>query len=229
MCGRYAFNSDPRDVMNVFRLAELPEPLQPRYNVGPYQTVQVVVQDADGTRHLRPARWGLLPHWAKSKADKPAPFNATAAKLTTSKMFQAPFARRRCLMPINGFFEWPEVKELPKGDPPYFLRPRDGRLLAFAAIWNEWKGGAESLVTVANVTTEPNALLAPFHHRSPVLIEADRINAWLDPATPGDLLLSFLTPFPADGWECYRAVNLANGARNEGPRCIEPLAAGVAH
>src|SRR4051812_549138 len=117
MCGRFTLSTRPDAVANLCKLPEVPE-LFPRYNVAPSQPI-AAVRVADGTRVLRPMTWGLVPHWAKGP--KPRAFiNARSETVATSPAFRAPFRRRRCLIPADGFFEWANAGT--KKKQPYHFR-----------------------------------------------------------------------------------------------------------
>ena len=158
MCGRYMITSTFEAMADLFEatLAEL-GPDQPRLNVSPTETVPVAVSH-DGDRTLVPMRWGFLPAWYRAANERPLIINARAEEVAEKAAFRAAVRERRCLLPASGFYEW-------QGDrgarTPFVVRPRTGGLIAFAGIWQAWRG----LPTCAIVTCPANGLLAPIHDR----------------------------------------------------------------
>jgi len=125
-----------------------------------------------------PMRWGLLPSWVKDPDDFPLLINARAEGIAQKPSFRAAFKRRRCLVPASGFYEWQAAGGNTKQ--PYWIRPENGGLIAFAGLWETWIGADGSEIdTAAIVTREANATLQPVHHRMPVLIEPADFDLWL--------------------------------------------------
>lgn len=154
MCGRYSLRRSQLaravfEALSTTLFDEFTE--RPRFNIAPSQDVPLVRLNSNEERILGLARWGLIPSWAKD-SPKTKPINARAETVATSGMFKQSFARRRCLIPADGFFEW-------KGDKPpkqpYFIHWKDDRLFAFAGIWERWtqEGTSKSIDTFAIVTT----------------------------------------------------------------------------
>lgn len=223
MCGRYAFNAEPSEVQSLFGLVVLPEPLDARFNVAPRQKVPTVVGSADGTvRKFGFVTWGLLPPWAESSEYKIRPINARDDTVSTSGMFRPAFAKRRCLLPATGFYEW---QQSTKPKQPYHVAMRDRRLFAMAGLWECWTDGTTKLFTCCSITTEPNDVLRPFHDRMPVIVRPENFTEWLAADTPVKRLRELLTPYPADEMEAFPVSTYVSKATNEGPKCLEPLAA----
>jgi putative SOS response-associated peptidase YedK len=129
--------------------------------------------------------------------------------------------RQRCLVPADGFFEW---KRTGTAKQPYYLRRGDGGPLAFAGLWDRWRGDAGTEIdSFTIVTTTPNDLVAPIHNRMPAILLPDRYDMWLDPEHRDvDDLGSLLGPYPAEEMTAYPVSRFVNNPRNEGPECVSP-------
>lgn len=220
MCGRFVI-TDPNEAMaSLFDAApanDLPEP--PNYNVCPTNTVAVVTS-ADGTRRLRPMRWGFLPHWYKSPSDGPLLINARAETIAQKPAFRAAVRERRCLIPVSGFYEWRTEagKKL-----PFYIHRKDCEPMAFAGIWQSWERGEAPMATCAIVTTEANAAVAAIHSRMPVILERADWPLWLGEAGQGAARL--MVPAGEEVLSFHRVDPKVNSNRAEGPELIEPVAA----
>lgn len=196
--------------------------LGPRYNVAPTDEALVVVQRED-RRGLTAYRWGLIPHWAKDAKSGSKMFNARAETLTTSPAFRDAFKRKRCLLPVDGFYEWKREGTVRQ---PYWIRRADGRPLVLAGLWAGWKDPSTDLVrrTFTIVTSAPNEAMGPIHDRMPVILPDDAWDRWLDPE-PADLgeLSGLLTPSDAIELQITAVSRLVNDVRNDGPELIEPI------
>ncbi len=188
--------------------------VEPRYNVAPTQLVAVV--RAEGTaRTLARLRWGLIPQGARDPAIGAKLINARAETLSERPAYREPFARRRCVVPASGFYEWRTRGQ--RKTPLYFHRA-DRRPLALAALWEPWPGGPAP-ATFTIVTCPPNALLRQIHDRMPALLHPDGLRAWLDPAADPTRLRELLVPY--EGELEQRPVGRAvNDVQNDGPDCV---------
>lgn len=188
MCGRFALFA-PLEAVAAELGAEVADDvaaaLAPRYNVAPSQKIPIVRRARDGRLRLDVVEWGLVPFWAKERSIGHKLINARAESLDAKPAFREALGRRHCLIPASGFYEW---AKLPGGrKQPYFITARDGRLLAFAGLWERWRhGGDPPLETCTIVTTAANAAVAPLHDRMPVALNAPDRLRWLDAATPID-------------------------------------------
>lgn len=220
MCGRYALYSDAERVRRVFELSDTPRDLVPRYNIAPGQDVPVVRTGPGGGRSWALLRWGLVPPWSEGPRAGHPMINARAETAHARPAFRGALARRRCLLPADGFYEWHRAAGRTV---PHFIRPRDTGPFAFAGLWEAWRGDGETLESVAILTTAANALVAPVHDRMPVILEAADHAPWLDPAVPGTEALGLVAaPFPAERLRLHRVGPAVNDARHEGPELIRP-------
>jgi len=220
MCGTYALFDDPSVLWNV-SVKELPAHEKPRlFRIRPTQRPPVIRRGPEGPEQL-PMRWGLVPAWAKDLSIGQKLINARAETLGEKPSFKQAFARRRCVVPASGFYEW---RKEGRGKQPYFIRRRDQGLLGIAGLWESWRQpDGEPLLTFTIVTCEPNELLAPIHDRMPVLLSEDGRRAWLDPDSPLETLGGLLGPSPADELEAYPVGAAISSPSYDGPDCIAPL------
>ncbi len=225
MCGRYTRDALPGDIEEAFWVIQGPTVWPgPSWNVAPMQDAPIVGL-AEGRRVARVHRWGLLPSWADPSASARA-INARAETVARLPTFRAAFARRRCLIPATGFYEWQRVG---KGKVPYLLHPTDQALFAFAGLWEARRqSDGSALRTYAVITTEPNAVAARVHDRMPVILPRDAWDAWLDPATPAEELQALLVPYPAERTEAYAVDPRVGSPANNDPHLVEPVRPGRA-
>lgn len=225
MCGRFTQQRPAGELAEIFAAEPLADDLGARYNVAPTDDALVVVQRED-RRAITTYRWGLVPHWARDLRTGSRMFNARAETLTTSPAFRDAFRRRRCLVPVDAFYEWKREGKLRQ---PYVIAREDGRPLALAGLWAGWRDPETDTVrrTFTIVTTTPNAVIAGLHDRMPVLIPDDRWDRWLDPSgdtDPGELS-AMLTPTDGIALRIHAVNRDVNDVRRDGPQLIEPLIA----
>lgn len=217
--------ADPSDVARIFD-AEVRDPaafaeLAPRYNVAPTQPIEVIVQREDG-RFLELHRWGLVPSFAKSVSAGNRLINARAETVSTSPAFRTSFARRRCIIPADGFYEWRRDGARKQ---PFLIHAADDRPLAFAGLWAPWRdpAGGAWVLSAAVVTTRANGVVGQLHDRMPVILEPSEWPIWADPQIRDPGLLSDLLRPAADDLLTLNAVStLVNNANNEGPELLLP-------
>lgn len=176
MCGRYVILSPPEAIRQAFGYAEQPN-FPPRYNIAPTQPIPVVIL-ANGGRRFRLMRWGLIPAWVKDPRQFALLINARAETVLDKPAFKNAMKRRRCLLPADGYYEWHRSEGRKR---PFFIRPRNGGLIAFAGLSETWVGpNGEELDTVAILTTAAQGGLAALHPRVPVTIAPADHARWLD-------------------------------------------------
>lgn len=214
MCGRYASSRGAEYLVGHFGVPDPPpETIGPSWNVAPTDPAYVVAVRHDA-RVLRVARWGLQPRWRTSGAPL---INARRETVATAPAFRAAFARRRCLVPADGYYEWQRQGGRKQ---PWFLTSRDGTPLAMAGLYEI---GAERRWTCTVLTTSAPDELGEIHDRTPLLVPREHWARWLDPAQehPGDDLLVPGTPGLLDAWPVRPDVG---DVRNDGPHLVEPVA-----
>ena len=232
MCGRISLFAPPEVVTERFD-AEPVRPLKPRYNVAPGQEHPVVRNDAPDA--IRFSTWGLVPRWAEDSDGTDARttsghINARAETLAEKPSFREAFAERRCLVLADGFYDW---KETPTGKQPYRIEREDRDPIAFAGLWEptaESKNGRQSDgATFTVVTTEPNGVVEPVHHRMPVVLDPEEEARWLDGGgTDGEdpeALADLLDPYPASEMRAYPVSSAVNDPENDSPAVVEEVPA----
>lgn len=210
------------DLAEIFGAEPLIEEPGGRYNIAPTDEAIVVVE-RDDRRALTAYRWGLIPHWAEDARIASRTFNARAESVATMPAFRESFRRRRCLVPVDGFYEWRREGTARR---PYRIFRADGRPLALAGLWSGWRNPDTDEVrrTFTIVTTTPNAVVASLHDRMPVIVPDDAWARWLDPtpAEPGELR-ALLEPTDAVPLEIAPASRLVNDVRHDGPELLLAL------
>ena len=221
MCGRYATTRSAADLSDFFEAYDDTVSLAADWNVAPTDPVPVVrMSQRRGERVLATARWGLVPHWATDTRRAAGMINARAETVATSPAFAPSFARRRCLVPADGWYEWTRQGAAKQAR---FMTPRDGSVLAFAGLWSAWGSGDEPLITCSVLTTAALGALATVHDRMPLILPAGRWQPWL--AGGGDPA-ELLAPADAEVLDgiAIRPVGAAVGnVRNNGPELVAPV------
>jgi putative SOS response-associated peptidase YedK len=222
MCGRFGLFATPELLEEYFALAVRPAALAPRYNIAPGQAV-AVVRERDGRRALDELRWGLIPFWAKDASIGHRLVNARLDGLATKPAFREAWARRRCLVPASGFYEWSEPVQGRKR--PYFATASAEPLLALAGLWERWRAPTgETRETCVVVTTAATGALATIHDRMPLLVPRAAQTSWLDPKTSLAEIAAVVPPTLA-----LRAVGFGvNDTRNDDATLVAPLAEAAA-
>jgi putative SOS response-associated peptidase YedK len=238
VCGRYVSVRSNADLTEEFDAIDATDGLWdgPNYNVAPTDPVRAVVnrplRDAEGnpaekpTRQLRVVTWGLIPSWAKDRSTQSRMFNARVEGVADSNAFKRAYAKRRCLIPADGWYEWQTI-DTAKGTrkQPIFMTPGDGHLLAFAGLYEFW-GERGSTVTSATIITAPAAgVLATIHPRMPLVLPRNAWARWLDPAIegPADLLSSW-DEASGEHLELRPVSPAVNHVDNNGPDLLEEVA-----
>ncbi|MGD2139739.1 MAG: SOS response-associated peptidase [Burkholderiales bacterium] len=220
MCGRYTLSSTPARINARFEVTIDPD-WKPNYNIAPGTNVLIVHADADSDERVSaPAYWGFTPSWIKPGASAPRPINARSEGVAGKPMFRAAFARRRCILPADGFYEW---KALERGKQPWLIRMRDGGLFGFAGIYEPGNEMTQGRPSCAILTTQANALMRPIHNRMPVILEPDDYARWLDPGerdTPA--LEELLRPSITDELVAFAVSTRVNNAKNNDESLIRP-------
>jgi len=229
MCGRFVQSSEPEVYAELFGVHRIvAERVAPSYNVAPTDAVYAVAEH-DGERLLGSFRWGLIPFWVKDRRIAARNINARAETVATKPAFRESLARRRCVIPADGFYEWQllgESEDRPRRKLPHHIHRRDGRPLALAGLWAAWRDPetAERVTSCTILTTTPNDLMAPIHDRMPVVLDRPGWDAWLD----GDhddveALRDSLRPVPSAELARHPVSTLVNRVANNVPECAAPL------
>lgn len=217
MCGRYTITLEPADFEAEMDVAEFPADFEPRYNVAPTQNV-LVVRDAE-SRKAEWMKWGLIPFWAKDPTIGARMINARSETLAEKPSFKQSFARRRCLILADGFYEWQKVPG--EASIPYYIKLKNSKPFAFAGLWDRWQSPEkEDVLSCTIITCGPNVLIAPIHDRMPVMMDREHAWKWLQPA-PVEELEKQLLPFPAEEMEAYQIGKAVNNIRFDTPELLK--------
>ena len=221
MCGRYTI-TDPVEAQAALApvlddRTPIPD-LPPRFNVAPTQMVPIATNRP--TRALELARWGLVPSWAKDLAIGAKLINARSESLGEKPAFRDAFARRRCLVPADGFYEWQRAG---KRKQPYFIHDDGRRPFAFAGLWDRWKQPDGTwLISFTIATCAANQLVADLHDRMPVVVAPADWERWLErEPLPPEALADILAPPGPARWSAEPVGAFVNSASFDGPECVE--------
>lgn len=220
MCGRFTRTATLEELQRLFGFEELPN-IAPQTNIAPTQDIGIVRREDDGKSHWRTARWGLIPGWAKDDSIGAKMINARSETVADKPAFRTAFARRRCLIPADGFYEW---KTEEGGKQPYRITLDDGRPFAFAGLWEAWHDPRHKtrLESCSIITTAAAPAIAEIHHRMPVILEGAAFEAWLHPEARRDSLLALLAPY-AGALRAYKVSKSVNKVANDSLELLEPL------
>ncbi|UNC16602.1 SOS response-associated peptidase (plasmid) [Acidiphilium multivorum] len=221
MCGCFATFQPVEAIRKLFgAVNSAPADARPSWNIAPSQRALVVRRHPEnGERRIDLLSWGLVPHWTRDIRDARRPINARAETLATSPMFKPAFASRRCLVPVDAWYEW---QVTPDGKRPFAFARTDRATMAFAGIWESWvtPGTGKVLRTFTVITTSANAMAAPVHNRMPVIIQREDWPIWLGEVAGH--ATDLLHPLPDEltlAWPVGLAVN---SPRNNGPELLVP-------
>ena len=218
MCGRYELSSHPAAIALAFGLPH-PPPLAARYNIAPTQQVPIVRQNAAGERELAQVRWGLVPRWARDPEIGVRMINARGETLTLKSAYRNAYARHRCLLPVNGFYEWQATDTRKQ---PMHIGMRDGRPFGLAGLYERWLSPeGEVLDTCTIVTTAASDELRHIHDRMPVIVSTAHYARWLDTASTdvGDLVV----PWSGESLRVYPVSTRVNAVRNDDAAICDPV------
>ncbi len=219
MCGRYVILSPPEELRAYFNYNEQPN-FPPRYNIAPTQPIPIIRINA-GVTEFALVRWGLVPSWQKEFPSSKPLINARAETLLEKPSFKKAAMRRRCLMPVNGFYEWQRTKDTtPK---PYFIKRKDGGLFVLAGIWEHWQdANGNELESAAIITTQANQTLKPIHHRMPVILDKTAQAHWLDTTEfSATEVCQDLKPADDDLLTAYQVSTRVNKVANDDAELLE--------
>jgi putative SOS response-associated peptidase YedK len=218
MCGRYILSADPAAVGAHFEVREVPA-FAPSWNIAPTRVVPVVRETAEGERECVLLRWGLVPSWAKDPAIGARMINARAESVADKPAYRAAFRKRRCLVPVTGFYEW---KPAGRYKQPYLLRLAGAPLFALGGLWERWHSpDGEVMQTFTIVTTDASDEIRPYHERMPLVVARTDYEEWLSSPNPGALM----QPFDQGAFEIHAVSRRVNAVENDDASLAAPLEA----
>lgn len=208
---------------------------RPNFNVAPSTSILVVARGSDGVRKLGHMTWGLVPSWAKERRGS-GHVNARAETVSEKPSFRPSIAQKRCLIPMDGYYEWRTVEDVnaplqPSGKSPkraVYVTRTDGQPMAVAGLWSTWRSpdNGPTIRTCCVITTAANESLATVHDRMPVVVEANDWSVWLGDVTKADgeplgAALDLLLPAENATLTMFDVGPLVNSVRNNGPELIQ--------
>lgn len=190
--------------------------LHKQYNIAPTLDIPIYTN----TRVYTYAHFGLIPSWAKERRSMQV--NARSETVYEKSSFKEAYKQRRCLIPVNGYFEWQKDTQTKKSK-PYFVVSSRAEYFAFAGIYESWYDNTlkKSIHTCALLTTQPNEKIATIHDRMPVILEAHEWEMWLDDKSTYHDLNRLYVPFASDKMRFYPVSDKVNSVKNDSVECIK--------
>ncbi len=220
MCGRFTMTHEQLEMLAEdlgVAVDTLPN-IRPRYNIAPTDEHFIVRMERE-EREVLPAKWGLLNWWSKDAKRAALQINAKAETLERTAPFKEAFAKRRCVVPADGFFEWVGPKEDRR---PIWFHSPDGSLIFFAGLYDYWRPTPdERQRTFTIITTAANELVQPVHDRMPVILSRDDLDTWMGPGVHLDDARRLLVPAPPGVLVTRRVSQKANSVKNDTPDILE--------
>lgn len=227
MCGRIGLAvpwEELFEYFNLIRPTSLDPEMPPRYNIAPSQPIMVIRTGDDGGREGMLARWGLVPSWVKDPKEFTLLVNARSETAAEKPSFRSAMRHRRILVPASGFYEWKRFGKGKKSQ-PYWVRPKDGNIVAFGGLMETWCGADGSEVDTACIlTTAANPTFEAIHHRLPLVILKEDFDRWMDCKSqePRDIV-DLLVPANDEFFECIPISDAVNKVANSGPEIQNPV------
>jgi len=224
MCNRVRASFEFRETKVRWNLFNDLPGFKPSHNIGPDRGDILAVVRSETGNEGRLMYWPLIPSFAKELRLKYSTSNATAERLLESATYKRLLHRRRCLIPVEGFYEW-QGSRPPKT--PFYIYLKSEEPFGLAGLWDSWKQpNGNVLESFTIITTEPNELMRSIHRRMPVILQREDEERWLDcSAVPFDQVKSLLKPFPADLMAAHEISKRINNPKYDMPDCIAPVEA----
>ena len=228
MCGRYTLYHTLGEIEELFQV-NMPGLYAPRYNIAPTQPVLIIRENphvSEGREAVHVV-WGLIPPWADDPRIGSKMINARCETAAEKPSYKYPLRRRRCIVPVSGFYEWSKLAatpHTPAAKQPYLIKNSDNTPLALAGIWEVWHGPNGELIESCSIlTTAANAMMAPLHDRMPVIILPDRAAEWLDTRNDDSRSLGhFFNMHTLDSLVMHPVSPLVNSVRNDSADLVAP-------
>ncbi len=226
MCGRSSLTKTEKELEKRFRATFYSDELErynplPNYNVAPTQMLPVITEGDANRIHI--FRWGLVPFWAKDLSIGTKMINARSETLLEKPAFKSLIASKRCIIPLDGFYEW---KKDDKGNKiPFRIVVTDQEIFGAAGLWDVWvdKVSGQEWHTFTIITTPPNRLMEAIHDRMPAILLRENESLWLDEAVRPSEAVELLNPYPSENMLAYQVSALVNNVRNRAKEVMEPV------
>jgi len=221
MCGRFQLSVKGKHISERFNVEVFDEKYSPSYNCAPSTNLAVITNTEP--EKLSYFKWGLIPFWAKDPKIGNKLINARSESLSEKASFKTAFAKRRCLIPANGFYEW---KRDGKEKTPYRIFIKSEDIFAMAGIWEIWKDAeGKAIKTFSIITTLPNSLMKNIHNRMPVILNKNDEKAWLF-ENDTSFLKKLLKPADPEIMRAYQISSKVNSPANNSPELIKEISDG---
>ncbi|PLX09216.1 MAG: hypothetical protein C0598_11925 [Marinilabiliales bacterium] len=221
MCGRFQLSVKGKHISERFNVEVFDEKYSPSYNCAPSQNLPVITNTEP--EQLNYFKWGLIPFWSKDPKIGNKLINARAESISEKASFKNAFAKRRCLIPANGFYEW---KREGKNKTPYRIFVKTEDIFAMAGIWEIWKDAENKPIkTFSIITTSPNSLMKDIHNRMPVILNKNDEKAWLFEDEPA-FLKKLMQPYNPEEMQAYKISSEINSPANNKPDLIKEFKGG---
>jgi putative SOS response-associated peptidase YedK len=195
--------------------------LAPIYNLCPTQNVPVL-RLVNGERQFDEMHWQLIPEWEPLFKTKLSTINARSETVFGSPLFGPLIFRKRCVVPLSGFYEWKRENSTKR---PFKIYRADGEIMSVAGLWDTWHAGEpDARHSFTIVTTAANGAIGGIHDRMPLILDRSGVDAWIDPTVhERQVLWQLMKPCPESWLEAREVSNLVNSAKNNSPELLEPL------
>lgn len=217
MCGRFTQISSPQQYAELFGITtDLQQP--PRYNVAPSTNIISCVLDKNGKKLMKSLRWGLVPSWSKGPDTRYSMINARAETVAEKPAYRGLFKKHRCLIPINGFYEWKQEN----GKQPYYIYDVSEQPLVLAGLWTRWQNESEQIESCTIIVTEASEQMHNIHDRMPVILTRDSWDSWLVENNE-KTLQEMLKPSTKITLGNHAVSREVNSPRNDNAELIAPI------
>lgn len=215
MCGRFSYFIGSDILQRHFGIAEMPLSIQPKFNIAPNDEAHVVVKK--NQNQLKVMKWGLLPHWSPEKTSSVKMINARSETIWQKSAFKHSIAKKRCIIPASGFYEW----KLEKGVKiPYFFHLEDQEIMSFGGIYDVWYSDfGYTISSFSIITTEANSVVSRIHNRMPLILSQKNIEKWLDPTINVNMTNALMKPYEGH-LNHYTVSQYVNNPKNKSKECI---------
>ncbi|MGB5033332.1 MAG: SOS response-associated peptidase [Saprospiraceae bacterium] len=225
MCGRGSLNKVEKDLEKRFNATFYSEDLErynplPTFNLAPTQWHPVITQQ--DPQHYQYFKWGLIPSWSKDHKIGSKLINARVEGLIEKPFFKSALKDRRCIVPLDGFYEWKVVAN--KVKKPYRIRFKDDSIFFVAGLYDQWKNEkAEIIHSFTIITQKPNPYLSSIHDRMPAILQREQESLWLDPLISLEQSLQLIAPLAGDYLNAYPVSDAVNQVKNNNASLIERI------
>lgn len=217
MCGRFSYFIGSDVLKKYFGISNLIHNIEPKYNIAPNEEVYVVVNQNEN--QLKLMKWGLLPHWSPDKTSLRKMINARSETIWQKGAFKHSIAKKRCVIPASGFYEWKQDKGKKI---PYFFFLEDQEVMSFGGIYDVWYSDfGYTITSFSIITTDANSVVREVHDRMPLILSRKNVKKWLDPMINEKMTKALMRPY--DGpMTNYTVSSYVNSPKNKLEECITP-------